>query len=244
MPQHLVEEDVLAVAGAPCRRVLLHNAVVVDAVLAAQLAPELGADLRRSGRGGGSGGGGRCAACAGKACRSGRGVGEEGGRGTGAQLQRQHPAARAAAAAAGWAGDSGGVQTAAPSAAMLHQRAGAARGAPGCRTGPLAASRFRVAWLHPLRGRPAAARHPAGQADGAPHQGALRMHRWRGAAFSEHTSSKSRGAASRRCSTSRHPPPVGAGSSGASAGLLCCCAELGCTAAAGPWGLWELRGGD
>ncbi len=42
---HLVEEDVLAVAGAPCRRILLHNAVVVDAVLAAQLAPELRADL-------------------------------------------------------------------------------------------------------------------------------------------------------------------------------------------------------
>ena len=44
----LVEEDVLAVAAA--RRVLLEDAVVVDAVLRAQALPELGADLRPGAR--------------------------------------------------------------------------------------------------------------------------------------------------------------------------------------------------
>ena len=58
----LVEEDVLAVARLRGGGILLQDAVAVDAVLAAQLAPELGADLR--GRqmvvsGGGGGGGER-----------------------------------------------------------------------------------------------------------------------------------------------------------------------------------------
>jgi hypothetical protein len=42
----LVEEDVLAVAALLRVGVLVHDAVVVDAVLAAQLLPELGADLQ------------------------------------------------------------------------------------------------------------------------------------------------------------------------------------------------------
>ena len=43
----LVEENVFAVAALLRGGILVHDAVVVDAVLAAQLLPELGADLQR-----------------------------------------------------------------------------------------------------------------------------------------------------------------------------------------------------
>lgn len=59
-PTNLVEEDVLAVARLRGGGILLQDAIVIDAVLAAQLAPELGADLgcRRGGARKGGGGGG------------------------------------------------------------------------------------------------------------------------------------------------------------------------------------------
>jgi hypothetical protein len=45
----LVEEDVLAVAAGAAGGPLLHDAIIVDAVLAAELPPELGTHLGRRG---------------------------------------------------------------------------------------------------------------------------------------------------------------------------------------------------